>query len=455
MRRKLRGDLVVRCVFAVGAALASLVATPVAAIDGELDADEFYPPGGQIGMVGGGLVADGGLVDPDGMAVALMRLPGAEVRWRQMPGDFQAATICDFTPPLATEARYRDGLFDAQGRLVLVGTATFPGLGDVIFAVRYLYPDCTLDPAFDNDGYATFDFAEDVAGLKVRTQIRFPLGVPVERLVVAGNRELDGTGGDFMDTIVLRLTGAGALDSSFDGDGWTSLDFESESQLLADLVVDREQRIVLGANLDPFSADSSWLIGRLLPDGGLDAALDTDGWWRIGLTSGAAEQVGALAAAANGDVLFAGSVDTGSERRVFVSRLSASLHGSAFTTAGDLSAVTSAALQGDRKLVVAGWSNGFDGDADVFALRVRVPEVGAPSVDPTFGSGAEEDPLTYFSLEGAAGGTDAAWAVALAAGKPVLFGEANFGDPQGMFVARLENGYIFADGFESGSTGAW
>ena len=36
-----------------------------------------------------------------------------------------------------------------------------------------------------------------------------------------------------------------------------------------------------------------------------------------------------------------------------------------------------------------------------------------------------------------------------------ILGEANFGDPQGTFVARLENAYIFADGFESGSTSAW
>jgi uncharacterized delta-60 repeat protein len=431
------------------------LAAPVAAIDGELDTENFYPPNGRIGFVGGGIVADGGLVDPDGMAIALMRMNGAEVRWRQVPDDLQAATICDFTPPLATEARYRDARFDAEGRLVLVGTATFPALGDLIFVVRYLYPDCTLDPGFSGDGYFTFDLAEDLAGLKVRTQTVFVLGLPVERLVVAGDRELDGTGGDFRDTIVLRLTGAGALDATFDGDGWTNLDFDGESQLLADFVVDRQRRIVLGANLDPLSADSSWLIGRLLPDGGLDPTLDSDGWWHIGPTSGAAEQVGAMAAAANGDVLFAGTVDNGPERRIFVSRLNLSLHGTSFASAGDLSAVTCAALQGDRKLVVAGWSNGFDGDFDVFALRVRVPAVGSPSVDPDFGSGAEPDPLTYFSFEAAPGGTDAAWGIALAAGRPVLFGEANFGDPQGMFVARLDNAYLFADGFESGSTNSW
>jgi len=372
-----------------------------------------------------------------------------------VPDDIQAATNCDFTPPLATEARYRDALFDSEGRLVLVGTATFPAFGDVIFVVRYLYPDCTLDPEFSDDGYFTFDLDEDVTGLKIRTQTVYVLTFPVERLVVAGNRELDGTGGDFMDTIVLRLTGSGALDTTFDGDGWTSLDFEDESQLLADFVVDRERRIVFGANLDPLSADGDWLIGRLLPDGALDPTLHTDGWWRVGQTSGAAEQVGAMAAAADGDVLFAGTVDSGPERDIFAARLASSLYIANFATAGGLSTVTCAALQGDRKLVVAGWSNGFDGDFDVFALRVLVPPSGAPMVDPTFGSGAGPDPLTYFSFEGSPGGTDAAYGVALAAGRPVLFGEANFGDPQGMFVARLANAYLFADGFESGSTSAW
>lgn len=447
MRRKPCGILLVACAVAVAA--------PVAAIDGELDTEHFYPPNGRIGFVGGGIVADGGLVDPDGMAVALMRLNGAEVRWRQVPDDIGPATFCDFTPPLATEARYRDALFDSQGRLVLVGTATFPAFGDVIFVVRYLYPDCTLDPDFSGDGYFTFDLPEDVSALKVRTQTVYVLTFPIERLVVAGNRELGGAGGDFMDTIVLRLTGGGALDTSFDGDGWTSLDFADETQLLADFVVDRQRRIVFGANLDSLSADADWVIGRLLPDGALDSTFDSDGWWRVGLTSGAAEQVGAMAAAANGDVLFAGIDDDGPERRIFAARLDSSLHVTSFATAGDLSWVTSAALQGDRKLVVAGWSNGFDGDVDIFALRVRVPVSGPLSVDPTFGSGAEPDPLTYFSFEAVPGGTDAAWGIGLAAGRPVLFGEANFGDPQGMFVARLENAYIFADGFESGSTNAW
>lgn len=431
------------------------VGSPARAIDGELDTEHFHPPDGRIGFVGGGIVADGGLVDPDGMAVALMRLNGAEVRWRQVPDDLQAATHCDFTPPLATEARYRDALFDAEGRLVLVGTATFPGFGDLIFVVRYLYPDCTLDPDFSGDGYFTFDLPEDVSALKVRTQTVYVLTFPVERLVVAGNRELDGAGGDFMDTIVLRLTGGGALDTSFDGDGWTSLDFADETQLLADFVVDRQRRIVFGANLDALSADADWVIGRLLPDGALDPTLDSDGWWRVGLTSGAAEQIGAMAAAANGDVLFAGTEDTGPERRILVARLGSFLQTASFASAGDLAWVTGAALQGDRKLVVAGWSNGFDGDVDAFALRVRVPASGTLSVDPSFGSGAEPDPLTYFSFEAVPGGTDAVWGIGLAAGRPVLFGEANFGDPQGMFVARLANAYLFADGFESGDRSAW
>ena len=108
-------------------------ALPLAAIDGELDTDDFHPPFGRIGFVGGGLVADGGLVAPDGMAVALMRDDGAEVRWRQVPPDTTPGTWCSITPQFATEARYRDGLFDSQGRLVLVGTATYPGLGDVLF----------------------------------------------------------------------------------------------------------------------------------------------------------------------------------------------------------------------------------------------------------------------------------------------------------------------------------
>ena len=389
-------------------------AAPLAAIDGALDADDFYPPHGRIGFVGGGLVADAGLVAPDGMAIAWYRDNGAEVTWRQVPPEISPATSCSFTPPLATEARYRDGLFDGAGRLVLVGTATFPGLGDLIFVVRYLYPDCTLDPAFSDDGYFTFDLADDLSGLRVRTQTVYVNQLPAERLVVAGDRQM---GGGEVDTLVLRLRGDGELDPTFDGNGWNSYDFDDEAQFLADFVVDGEERIVLGLNLDPFSADSDYVIGRLLTDGALDPTLDGDGWWRVGFDNDAAEQLGAMEVAANGDVIFGGTTDSGAERRIFVTRLNGFLQGASFGSAGDLSAVTSAVLQGDRKLILAGWSNGFDGDFDVFAFRVLVPPTGQPAVDTTFGSGGEPDPLTYFSFEGVPGGTDAAYGIGLVGGE--------------------------------------
>jgi uncharacterized delta-60 repeat protein len=442
-----------RLVLAAG--IATGMAGAAAAADGDLDADDFYPPNGRIGMVGGGLLAEGGLVAPDGMAVVTFRGDGAEVRWRQVPPEIGPAVSCSFAPPLATDARYRDGLFDAEGRLVLVGSAAFPGLGDVAFVVRWLYPDCTLDPAFSDDGYFTFDLAEDVRALRVRTQTAYVLNVPVERLVVAGDVETAGGSGD-LDTLVLRLRGDGTLDPTFDGDGWAAYDDLGESQLLADFVVDGERRIVLGVNVDVFTADSDFVLGRLTPDGELDPTFGVDGWWRLRFASEAADLVGAMEAAPNGDVLFAGTTDVGDERRIGIGRLRTSVTYTSIPTAGDLLGVTSATLQGDRKLIVAGWSNGYDGDVDVFAVRVDVPEEGAMLVDPTFGDGADpQDPLTYFSFEAAHGGTDAAYAVELSGGKPVLFGEANFGDPQGTFVARLENAYIFVDGFESGSTNAW
>ena len=132
-----------------------------------------------------------------------------------------------------------------------------------------------------------------------------------------------------------------------------------------------------------------------------------------------------------------------------------SAQGTLVETAGSLSYVTSSVLQGNRRLILAGWSNGLNGDFDIFALRVVVPPSGAPLVDTAFGDGAAADPLTYLELDSFDLGTDAAWSVDLAGGKPLLVGEQNFGDPQGMFVARLENAYIFVDGFESGDTGAW
>jgi uncharacterized delta-60 repeat protein len=406
-------------------------------------------------MAGGGLVVDGGLTAPDGMAILLASANGAEVRWRQIPPEIGPATNCDFTVPIATEARLEAGLFDAEGRLVLTGTATFPGLGKMIFLLRFLYPDCTLDTSFNFDGYFTFDLDDDVSGLRVRSQIVSFLGVPVERLLVAGNRTLAGPG-DYSDTLVLRLTENGALDSSFDEDGWASLDYQDQSQLLADFVVDGDGRIYLGANIDLLGADPNFLLARLTSDGELDGSFDMDGWRPGWFAADAADTLGAMEIAANGDLLLAGTADFGTSRQIAVSRrTNATNHDALFPSAGDLSAVTAAVLQGDRKLLLAGWSNGLDGDFDPFAFRVLIPTAGNPAADPTFGAGAGADPLTYYSFDDGEPGTDAAYAIDLSGGRPVLFGEENFGDPQGIFVARLTNAYIFVDGFESGDSAAW
>ena len=428
---------------------------PAAGADGELDTERFRPPDGRIGLAGAGVVASRGAAGPDGVAVAVLEMSDERLAWYRVP-DEGKTMLCTHPFDGATDVEVSDAVIDGAGRLVIVGTATFPTFGAEIFVLRYLYPGCAYDTSFDLDGEVFFDLAADLRGLRVRTQTVYVAGVPFERLLVAGDREVPGGGGDELDTIVVRFQDDGTLDGGFDGDGWAILDFEDETQALADFVVDGEERIVLGSNIEPFGPDPDFLVARLLPNGALDTTYGGDGWIRMSFNPVASDLLGAMEVAANGDLFFMGTFDTGVVRRISVVRWSGSSFGQVNLFAeGDLFAVTSSVLQGDRKVILSGWSNGFDGDFDVFAVRVDVPPTGSPSPDPTFGDGGEADPLTYFSFEASPGGTDAAWGIDLAGGRPVLFGEANFGDLQGLFVARLQNSYIFADGFESGDVAAW
>ena len=103
-----------------------------------------------------------------------------------------------------------------DGKIIAVGQAIRSG-GPAIFVARY-NPDGSQDAEFGDQGIVIFNFgpgrSDDVVGVAVDS-----LG----RIIVAGYAFQDGvTGNDFA---VARLSAEGQLDSTFDGDGRTIIDF--------------------------------------------------------------------------------------------------------------------------------------------------------------------------------------------------------------------------------------
>jgi uncharacterized delta-60 repeat protein len=207
-----------------------------------------------------------------------------------------------------------------------------------------------------------------------------------------------GFGGDEGELFVLRLTSAGLPDADFTDDGFEFYDLAAGidgSAGYAVLVQAIDQKIVVAGRAAQASA-----ILRLEPSGVPDPGFGTDGVWT--------------------------------------------------DSTGDTEALFDLQLDGLGRIVASGGVDTFaSGDADFLAYRVSPSGVGDPSFG---GTGA-----VVVEFELVADGVDGHGAAAvLHAGKLVLGGaaESGVGESTGV-VARLGIDLVFADGFETGSTGAW
>ena len=133
-------------------------------------------------------------------------------------------------------------------------------------AVARLTTAGALDLSFDSDGKQTIAFGteSDVAS-----------GVAIDSLnrIVVGGYTRDAT--DAYSFAAARLTTAGALDTSFDGDGKQTIVFGSPGEDLAyGVAVDSHDRIVLAGST---FTNHDFAVARLTPAGSLDGSFDGDG----------------------------------------------------------------------------------------------------------------------------------------------------------------------------------
>lgn len=438
--------------------VAALAALPLAATDGVLDTT-YHPPDGYVftwSSLSG--AAARGAIAPDGAALALTRSVADTLAWARVP-DEGLHTACSFSPPGATIVLPAAVTFDGSGRLLVTGSAFYPSLGWVVFVVRVLYPACTRDPAFDGDGYFTWDGADQLFGLAIATTTVVVGSFPVERIVVGGEVRPGSGAGDGADLLLVRLRGDGTLDPGFGGgDGWASYDFDAESNSLAALAIDDAGRIVLGGTVDLAGEDPDLMVVRTLPGGTLDGTFGSFGWTRLG---NADEQVlGGLAIDVEGSIwLVAREVRAAAPTtRLLVVKLGAG-GASSFGVGGPYLdgslSIAGAVRQGDGRLIVFGDTDVVDGDRDLFVTACR-PAPPLPCLwETTFGP-LGVNGLAYPLPDLASAGDERAAGLALAAGRPVLFLDGDV-DQAGrrLVVARLANAYIFVDGFDGGTTRAW
>ena len=156
----------------------------------------------------------------------------------------------------------------ADGTLVVGGYA-FPDSAQE-FAVARLLRHGQLDPSFSTDGKVTIAAAEE-------SRLNDLALTASGEIVAAGEVEPLSI---FRDLAVARLTNAGSLDPSFDGDGTASFDVGLDDvgggASGVSVAVHDDGRIVIGGvsafgpNIGPSAGSTSPLLVRLLPDGELD-----------------------------------------------------------------------------------------------------------------------------------------------------------------------------------------
>jgi uncharacterized delta-60 repeat protein len=354
----------------------------------------------------------------------LMLLLGMAV---SAPGAHAAAGALDptfngdgsVTTPVGTGDDFANAVaVQPDGKIVVAGFH-YLSLSDTDFVVARYTRSGVLDPTFSTDGIVTTSFG---AGFDHAQAVAIQ---PDGKIVVAGA----SFNGDFA---LARYTTTGGLDSSFDGDGKVTTPIASTEQALA-MALQPDGKIV-AAGWSIVGSTYDFAAARYTTTGALDPSFDVDG--TLTTPIGSADDLGrAVAVESDGDIVVAGSSETGTNDEFAVARYSPS--GALDPTFdGDGKVVTpigsfddfgnDVALQADGKVVVAGSSQVSGVNSD-FALA-RYTTSGA--LDPAFDTDGKV--TTAFGLS-----TDIADGLAIQADGKILAGGYFFtGSAYDLAIAR-------------------
>lgn len=319
------------------------------------------------------------------------------------------------------------------------------------------------DPSFSGDGKFVWPLGGGVSHSSRAVAVEV---LDDSRIVAAGVRIAGGD--DLPRPWVSRLRAISpdeksTLDPSFGEDGLFFFDTGSLYIELTDVAIDRQNRILLAG----LAGVDSAVVFRLLSEGNLDPEFAKIGWRLIDLPGASVVQVGKIVGLDDGSLYLIGSAFVGQPTtwQVFVVKLTSTgeldseygADGFAWVAPGagfhGLEGMTAIA-QGDGRLLVAGGSSPDARPSPEFFV-LRLDSVG--TLDPTFGEGgiaALDAYPAYAHPASAVQGIDLQ-----SEGHIVIAGTCfDEDDPEhapAYCLARLLNDYVFADGFETGSSMDW
>lgn len=440
--------------FQTSLAVMTLLASPVLAAEGELD-PLFFGSGQQVITEGLGIIASALAVGPDGalvvVAAELTAGGGNNAVWYRV-GDSSHSLPCRLTPPSgASSVHFRDAIFDAQGRLLMVGGVVYPG-GQRLGLARYLYPSCALDPAFDGDGLLDLDLPSGSFGEVANAVALHPTA---NWIALAGEVHAP-PGGDAAAMFVALLNADGVPITAFDDDGWRAL---APTGSLSDITIasavafSPANRIVVGGEADYDQLNTDFVIARVELDGELDLLFGDNGYARVGfdLVEDGFDALAALAIdPTSGAIVAAGEVEGPDGNRIALARLTTNgalddgfhLDGR-FTgnpCATEDTGASGVAVDGLGRIVATGYC--FDPSGATY-LALRLTPTG--NLDPAFGTDG------WTQIPFGEGDYILATEVETWSGRIAFAGTVD----SALALARLDIALLLADSFELGGTHSW
>jgi uncharacterized delta-60 repeat protein len=261
------------------------------------------------------------------------------------------------TTAIGTEDDAAMGMaIQTDGKIVVAGYSHV-GTNDAFAIARY-NTDGSLDTTFDGDGIVTTDIG---SGDDIATD----MAIQANGSIVAVGRSSDGSGDDFA---LARYATDGSLDLTFDGDGKVVTPVAFGDNGANGIAIQANGKIVAAGTAKP-TPYSDYALTRYETDGSLDITFGGDG---IVLTDfeGLGDYGNSVAIQPNGRIVAAGYSGTGGPWDFSAARYN--LDGTLDTSFGGDGKVTTAvgsdnhgnsvAIQGDGRIVVAGylWSASYD-----------------------------------------------------------------------------------------------
>src|SRR5262249_15409528 len=149
-----------------------------------------------------------------------------------------------------------------------------------------------LDTSFDGDGKQTISFGSfDDVGYRVAVD-------SLDRIVVDG---ITSNGSQY-SFAVARLTTAGALDTSFDGDGRQTIAFGTLMNQSSEVAIDSLNRVVVIGSTHNGSSNV-FAIARLTATGALDTSFDGTGKQTVAFGTVGDDATGVKVDSSNGVVV--------------------------------------------------------------------------------------------------------------------------------------------------------